>query len=142
VRCWLRSGLRVAVAESGRRHLRHPDPEGDGGSPAFFALGVTVCDPASAAKFLPASRWSGTDLVNAAAASGLAEGVRRLSGADVGVGVTGRVGQDKSQDHVVYIAWPLPMGRTNWNKSGLLPAVHRKPDDQDGPGPDSKIPAQ
>ena len=106
----LRSGLRVAVAESGGGTSVIQTLKGMEGSPAFFALGVTVCDPASAAKFLPGFTLSGTDLVNAAAASGLAEGVRRLSGADVGVGVTGRVGQDKSQDHVVYIALASPYG--------------------------------
>jgi nicotinamide mononucleotide (NMN) deamidase PncC len=74
------------------------------GSPTFFVLGVTVCDPASAAKLLPGFPPSETDLVSVVAARALAEGVRRLSGADLGVGVTGRAGQDKSQDHVAYIA--------------------------------------
>ena len=38
------------------------------------------------------------------AARGLAEGVRTLSGADLGLGLTGRVGKEKGQDHLAYIA--------------------------------------
>jgi nicotinamide mononucleotide (NMN) deamidase PncC len=37
-------------------------------------------------------------------AKALAEGVRRLAGADLGLGVTGRVGKVKGQDHVSHIA--------------------------------------
>ena len=106
----LRSGLRVAVAETAGGTSVIQTLKGMEGSPAFFPLGVTVCDPARAAKLLPGFTVCGTDLVNAAAARALAEGVRRLSGADVGVGVTGRVGQGKSQDHVVYIALASPHG--------------------------------
>jgi nicotinamide-nucleotide amidase len=100
----LRSGLRVAVAEAGGGSFVIQTLKGMQGSPTFFVLGVTVCDPASAAKLLPGFPPSETDLVSVVAARALAEGVRRLSGADLGVGVTGRAGQDKSQDHVAYIA--------------------------------------
>jgi nicotinamide-nucleotide amidase len=106
----LRSGFRVAVAETGGGTSVIQTLKGMEGSPAFFALGVTVCDRASAAKLLPDFTVSGTDLVTAAAARALAEGVRRLSGADLGVGVTGRVGQDKGQDHVTYSALASPRG--------------------------------
>jgi nicotinamide-nucleotide amidase len=100
----LRSGLRVAVAEAGGGSFVIQTLKGMQGSPTFFVLGVTVCDPASAAKLLPGFPPSETDLVSVVAAMALADGVRRLSGADLGVGVTGRAGQDKSQDHVAYIA--------------------------------------
>jgi nicotinamide-nucleotide amidase len=103
-RLLLGSGLRVAVAETGGGTSVIQTLKGMGGGPTFFALGVTVCEPASAAKLLPGFALSGPDLVNAAGARALAEGVRGLSGADLGIGVTGRVGQDKSHDHVVYIA--------------------------------------
>jgi competence/damage-inducible protein CinA-like protein len=109
-RLLLSSGLRVAVAETGGGTAVIQTLKGMEGSPAFFALGVTVCDPASAAKLLPGFAPSEPDLVNAAGARALAEGVRRLSGTDVGVGVTGRAGQDKSHDHVVYIALASPRG--------------------------------
>jgi nicotinamide-nucleotide amidase len=106
----LRSGLRVAAAETAGGTSVIQTLKGMEGSPTFFALGVTVCDPASAAKLLPGFALGGTDLVSAGSARALAEGVRRLSGADVGVGVAGRVGQDKSQDHVAYMALASPHG--------------------------------
>jgi nicotinamide-nucleotide amidase len=43
-------------------------------------------------------------LINADAAKALAEGVRTFSGADLGLGVTGRAGVEKGQDHLAYIA--------------------------------------
>ena len=106
----LGSGLRVAVAETAGGTSVIQTLKGMEGSRDFFCLGITVCDPASAARLLPGFALSGTDLVSAEAAKALAEGVRRLSGADLGVGVTGRVGQDKSQDHVAYIALASPHG--------------------------------
>jgi nicotinamide-nucleotide amidase len=106
----LRSGLRVAAAETAGGTSVIQTMKGMEGSPTFFALGVTVCDPASAARLLPGFALDGMDLVSTGSARALAEGVRRLSGADVGVGVTGRVGQDKSQDHVAFIALASPHG--------------------------------
>jgi nicotinamide-nucleotide amidase len=100
----LRSGLQVAVAETAVGTSVIQTLKGMEGSRAFFTLGVTVCEPTTAAKFLPGCALAETDLVSAAAARMLAEGVCTLSGADLGVGVTGQVAQDKDQDHVAYIA--------------------------------------
>jgi nicotinamide mononucleotide (NMN) deamidase PncC len=38
----------------------------------------------------------------------LAEGVRNLSGADLGLGLTGQAGREKGQDHLIYIALADP----------------------------------
>jgi len=40
----------------------------------------------------------------------LAEGVRNLSGADLGLGLTGRVARNKEEDHQVYIALAYGQG--------------------------------
>jgi len=100
----VRSGLRLAVAETAVGTSVIQTLKGMEGSQAFFTLGVTVCEPATAAKLLPGSALAETDLTSAAAAKMLAESVRSLSGADLGVGVTGQVAQAKDQDHVVHIA--------------------------------------
>jgi nicotinamide-nucleotide amidase len=106
----LQSGLRVAAAETGFGSAVIQTLKGMEGSPAFFHLGVTLCEIGIAAKILPGWSEGATGLVSAASARALAEGVRSLSGADVGVGVTGRVAQDKTQDHVAYIALASPEG--------------------------------
>ena len=100
----LRSGLRVAVAETAVGTSVIQALKGMEGSRAFFTLGVTVCEATTASKFLRGSALAETDLLSADAARMLAEGVCSLSGADLGVGVTGRVARDKDQDHVVHIA--------------------------------------
>jgi competence/damage-inducible protein CinA-like protein len=100
----LKSGLRVAVAETAIGSSVVQTLKGLGGSPAFFPLGVTLCDPESAARVLPGWTTIEKDLVGAAAARALAEGIRRLSGAELGLGVTGRVAREKDQDHVTFIA--------------------------------------
>lgn len=100
----VQSGLRVAVAETAFGTAVTQTLKGMEGSPAFFRLGVTLCESGIAASVLPGWSVDETGLVSAAAARALAEGVRSLSGADLGVGVTGRVAQDKTQDHVAHIA--------------------------------------
>ena len=106
----LKSGLRVAVAETAIGSSVIQTLKGMGGSPDFFPLGMTLCDPESAARLLPGWATSEKDLASAAAARALAEGIRRLSGAELGLGVTGRVARDKDQDHVAFIALASPGG--------------------------------
>jgi nicotinamide-nucleotide amidase len=94
------------------------------GSSNFFRLGLTLADPNMARKMLdlPGSFFQDQGLNSAEGARVLAEGIRNLSGADLGLGLTGRAGQTKEQDHLVYIAlahsggtecreqrWPLAM---------------------------------
>lgn len=100
----LRSGLRVAVAETPFGSSVTQTMKGMDGSSAFFALGLTLCDPRIAAQVLPGCALGETGMVGAAAATSLAERVRSLSGADLGLGVTGKVAQQKEQDHVACIA--------------------------------------
>ena len=104
------SGLRVAVAETGFGSALIQTLKGMDGSPGFFQLGLTLCDAGLAARLLPTWSPGGAGMVSGAAARSLAEGVRSLSGAELGVGVTGRVAQDSSQAHVAHIALASPTG--------------------------------
>src|SRR4030042_1515916 len=95
------------------------------GSADFFRLGVTVIGPEMAEELLSlsASLWGEAGGVSGATAKALAEGVRRLAGSDLGLGITGQVGKGKGQDHLIYMAladrettncveqrWPSAMG--------------------------------
>ena len=106
----LRSGLRVAAAETAFGSAVIQTMKAMQGSPAFFCLGLTLCEPGLAAKLLPGWSLGETGMVSAVAARSLAEGVRTLSGADLGIGVTGKVAQAKEQDHVAYVALASPRG--------------------------------
>ncbi len=120
-----KDGLTVAVAETAFGSSVSQTLKQMEGSAEFFRLGVTVVSPDMARTLfdLPPSLWQEADGVNAAAAKALAEGVRRVAGADVGLGVTGRAGKGKERDHLIYIAlahagatecieqrWPSAMG--------------------------------
>jgi nicotinamide-nucleotide amidase len=101
-----KAGLTLAVAETAFgssviQTLRLME-----GSADFFPLGVTVISPEMAQKLLsvPQSAWNQENKVNADIAKALAEGVRRLAGSDLGLGVTGQVGKLKERDHSIYIA--------------------------------------
>ncbi|MBU2227279.1 MAG: CinA family nicotinamide mononucleotide deamidase-related protein, partial [Proteobacteria bacterium] len=95
------------------------------GSADFFRLGVTIVGPEMAHKLIsmPTSLWNEENSVSAEMAKVLAEGVRRLAGSDLGLGITGQVGRGKDRDHLIYIAlaeaggthcveqrWPSAMG--------------------------------
>lgn len=76
------------------------------GSGEFLRAGVTVLGPELAQKLLSVSPslWAGENAIGAPLAKALAEGVRGLSGSDLGIGIVGRVGRGKGQDHVIHIA--------------------------------------
>lgn len=76
------------------------------GSEKFLRLGVTVVNPETVEQLMsvPTSLWQEGNGVNEGLAKALAEGVRRLAGSDLGLGITGHVGKEKGQDHLVYIA--------------------------------------
>ena len=76
------------------------------GSSEFFRLGITVVGPEMAEKLLsvPQTFWKDSHEISADMAKALAEGVRRVAGSDLGLGVTGQVGKLKGRDHVIYIA--------------------------------------
>ena len=99
-----RSGLRVSVAETPFGTSVVQTMKAMEGSQRFFPMGLTVCDAAMGAKLLPGFAVGEAGMASAAAAKALATGIRTLAGADLGVGVTGRVGRDKTEDHVGYIA--------------------------------------
>jgi nicotinamide-nucleotide amidase len=76
------------------------------GSGQFFRGGVTVVSPEMAQKLLSVSPsvWTSENANDARLAKALAEGVRRLAGSDLGLGIAGKVGKLKGEDHVVHIA--------------------------------------
>jgi nicotinamide-nucleotide amidase len=76
------------------------------GSGKFLRAGVTVLGPEMAQKLLSVSPslWTGENVIGAPLAKALAEGVRGLSGSDLGIGLVGRAGRGKEQDHVIHIA--------------------------------------
>jgi nicotinamide-nucleotide amidase len=101
-----RSGLSVAVAETSFGSWIIQTVKSMEGSRDFFLLGLTLADPGRAQKILnfPGGKFAERDLCTPEAARMLAEGVRKFSGADLGLGLTGRLGKEKGQDHLVYIA--------------------------------------
>ncbi len=108
----LAARLRVAVAETALGTSVIQTMKGMEGSQTFFALGTTVCEPAAAEKLLGCGSMGEAGLSSAVAARSLAEAVRTLAGADLGLGVTGRVGQSKDQDHLAFIALASATGTT------------------------------
>lgn len=100
------SGLSLAAAETSFGSSIIQTVKSMGGSRDFFRLGLTLADPAMAQKILnlPEGISVERDLFSPEAARMLAEGVRKFSGADLGLGLTGRVGKEKEQNHMIYIA--------------------------------------
>jgi nicotinamide-nucleotide amidase len=100
------SGLSLAAAETSFGSSIIQTVKSMEGSRDFFRLGLTLADPAMAKKILnlPEGISVERDLFSPEAARVLAEGVRKFSGADLGLGLTGRVGKEKGQDHLIYIA--------------------------------------
>jgi nicotinamide-nucleotide amidase len=76
------------------------------GSGEFLRIGVTLLGPEMAQKLLSVSPslWTAEIVIGAPLAKALAEGVRGLSGSDLGIGIVGRAGRGKEQDHVIHIA--------------------------------------
>lgn len=101
-----RSGITLAVAETGFGSSVIQTLKMMEGSADFFLLGVTIVSPSMAQKILavPDSFLTNQGFTNGDAAQALAEGVRHLAGADLGVGLTGQAAKEKEQDHHVYIA--------------------------------------
>jgi nicotinamide-nucleotide amidase len=109
----LRAGVTIAAAETATGTSVIQTLKGMEGSPQFFRVGLTVCDPKAAASLFPGCALGDGGLVSPEAARALAEGVRRLSGTDVGLGISGLVAQDKSQDHVLFVAMASDTGTTS-----------------------------
>jgi len=100
------SGLSLAAAETSFGSSIIQYLKGMEGSEGFFRLGMTLTDSALMQKILhlPEGLPVEGDLFSPDAARLLAEGVRNFSGADLGLGLTGRVGKGKGQDHIIFIA--------------------------------------
>jgi len=105
------------------------------GSAQFLRLGLTLLGPEAAQKILsvPAALWRDESAINIELTKALAEGVRRLGGSDLGLGITvtsPREGAGPSDLHR-----PGPWNGDGMHRAALAfgHAVHRKPYDQDGP---------
>jgi nicotinamide-nucleotide amidase len=107
-----RVGLSLAVAETAFGSSVIQTLKLMEGNTDFFRLGLTIISPDMAQRVLnvPESLFKDQGLTGAEAAKALAEGVRNFSGADLGLGLTGRVGKKKDQDHLAYIALAHPRG--------------------------------
>lgn len=101
-----KAGLTLAVAETDFGSSIIQTLKLMEGGADFFRLGVTVVNPEVAETLLSVPRplWKEENRVSSDMARALAEGIRQLAGADLGLGVTGRVGKVKGQDHVSHIA--------------------------------------
>ncbi len=100
------SGITLAAAETSFASSVIQMLKGMEESEEFFRLGLTLVTPEMARRTLDLSDSVLRDqgLLGSEAARVLAEGVRKLSGADLGLGITGRVGKEKGEDHVIHIA--------------------------------------
>ena len=107
-----RSGLRLAVAETAFGSSVIQTLKSIEGNTDFFRLGLTLVSQDMAQRILniPGFLIENGGLTHAEAAKALAEGVRNLSRADLGLGLTGQSGKEKGQDHLIYIALAHPCG--------------------------------
>jgi nicotinamide-nucleotide amidase len=107
-----KAGLSLAAAETAFGSSVIQTLKGMEGNKDFFRLGLTIVTPAMAQRILnvPHSLTKEWGLTSAEEAKGLAEGVRNLAAADLGLGLTGRTGREKGQDHLIYIALAHPQG--------------------------------
>ncbi len=100
------SGLTLAVAETAFGSSIIQNLKGMEGSEKFLRIGLTLTSPVMAKKILPlpARDWGEKGMKGEGATRALAQSVRELSGADLGLAITGEVGREDSQDHLVHIA--------------------------------------
>jgi nicotinamide-nucleotide amidase len=101
-----KSGLTLAVAETSFGSSIIQTLKSIEGGTEFFRLGMTLVSPQMARQVLKIAGSFGCEegLLGPEAARFLAQGVRDLTGADLGLGLAGRVGREKGQDHQVHIA--------------------------------------
>jgi len=101
-----KAGISLAVAETAFGSSVIQTLKLMEGNKEFFRLGLTIVNPQMAERLLsvPGSLSKEGEMISAEVAKALAEGVRHLSGADLGLGLTGRASKSKEQDHLIYIA--------------------------------------
>jgi len=100
----LKAGLTLSVAETAFGSSIIQTLKLMEGCPEFFRLGVTVVSPEMAQKLLTIPTSFQQEGGYPDMAKALAEGVRRLAGSDLGLGIAGHAAAGKGQDHVVHIA--------------------------------------
>jgi len=101
------SGLTLAVAETDFGSSIIQTLKGMEGSGKFLKIGLTLTSAAMAEKMLhlPARDWREKGMKGEEGTRALAQSVRDLSEADLGLAVTGEVGREKSQDHLIHMAF-------------------------------------
>jgi nicotinamide-nucleotide amidase len=101
-----KAGLSLSVAETSFGSSIIQTLKGIAGSEEFFRLGLTLVSPDTAPRLLnlPRSFSAGGGLFGMEAAKALAEAVRSLAATDLGLGLTGRAGKERGQDHLIHIA--------------------------------------
>jgi nicotinamide-nucleotide amidase len=108
----LRSGLTLAVAETGFGSSVIQSVKMMEGNKKFFLLGLTVVGPEMAEKIFrrPAGLFAQENLCSEPMARALAEGVRQMADAHLGLALTGLSSKEKKQDHMAFIALAHPHG--------------------------------
>lgn len=101
-----KSGLTLAVVETAFGSSIIQNLKGIEGSERFLKIGLTLTSPAMAKKVLPlpTGDWGEKGMKGEAVSRALAHGVRELSGANLGLAITGQVGREASQDHLIHMA--------------------------------------
>ncbi len=101
-----RSGLTLAVAETGFGSSIIQALKMMEGNKNFFRLGLTVLSTEMAQKILngPEGFPAEAGLCSERTAKSLAEGIRQKAGAHLGLALTGQSSKEKKQDHLAYIA--------------------------------------
>jgi len=102
----IQSGLTLAVAETGFGSSIIQTMKMMDGNTKFFLLGLTVVRPEMAQKILtrPEGFPAESGLCSEPLAKSLAEGIRQMAGAHLGLALTGQSSKEKKQDHQTFIA--------------------------------------
>ena len=102
----LQSGLTLAAAETGFGSSIIQTLKMMEGNTEFFLLGLTVVGPGMAQKILSRQESIFTEhgFCSGEIARSLAEGIRHLAGAHLGLALAGQSSKEKKQDHLAFIA--------------------------------------
>jgi nicotinamide-nucleotide amidase len=99
-------GLTLAAVETQFGSSLIQTLKGMKGSEKFLRLGLTVTSPEMGERWLkiPAGILGKNQIIGQGATGALAGAARDLTGADLGLALTGQLAQEKSQDHVIHVA--------------------------------------
>ncbi|MDY6843721.1 MAG: CinA family nicotinamide mononucleotide deamidase-related protein [Thermodesulfobacteriota bacterium] len=103
----LEKGLSISVVETDFPTSIIHTLKGVHESQKFFTMGITVSNLDTLNAFF---KWEGTpiekeEFVSAKTSELLADGIRQLSGSDVGIAITGKKSEKEDEDHVSFIGF-------------------------------------